>query len=65
LRKCERLPKARQELAVEVLSEIADEETYILSDDEHAVLDSALDRTNRREFASRADVDEVLNNPWS
>src|SRR5262249_24973749 len=32
------LPKARQQLAVEALSEIADEETYTLSDDEHAVL---------------------------
>jgi hypothetical protein len=37
------LPKARQELAVEALSEIADEESYTLSDDERALLESALD----------------------
>jgi len=59
------LPKARQELAVEALSEIADEKTYILSDEERAVLESAIERANRGEFASHADVDEVLNKPWS
>jgi hypothetical protein len=59
------LPKARQELAIAALSEIADEETYTLSDDERAVLDSALERAKRGEFASPADIDEVLNKPWS
>ena len=59
------LPKERQELAVEALSDIADEEAYALSDDENAVLKCALERANRGEFASDADVDEVLNKPWS
>jgi hypothetical protein len=59
------LPKARQELAVEALSEIADEETYKLSGDERAALDPALARARRGEFASEAEVDEVLNKPWS
>jgi hypothetical protein len=59
------LPKARRELAVEALSEIADEETYALSEDENAVLESALERSKRGEFASQADIDEVLNKPWS
>ncbi|HEY1364469.1 MAG TPA: hypothetical protein VGF60_19660 [Xanthobacteraceae bacterium] len=59
------LPKARQELAVEALSEITNEETYALSDDERATLESALERAKRREFASEADIDEVLNKPWS
>ena len=59
------LPKARRELAVEALSEIADEETYALSEDERAVLESALERSKRGEFASQADIDEVLNKPWS
>jgi hypothetical protein len=59
------LPKARQELAVEALSEIADEETYKLSEDERAVLDSALERAKRGEFASDAEIDEVLKKPWS
>jgi hypothetical protein len=59
------LPKARRELAVEALSEIADEETYALSEDERAVLESALERSKRGEFASQADIDEVLDKPWS
>jgi hypothetical protein len=59
------LPKARQELAVEALSEIADEEAYILSDDERAVLESALQRAKRGEFAAHTDIDEVFNKPWS
>jgi hypothetical protein len=54
------LPKARQELAVEVLSEIAQEETYRLSEDEQA----ALERAKRGEFASEAEVDEALNKRW-
>jgi hypothetical protein len=58
--KVRKLPKARQELAVEALSDIA-EEGYKLSDDERAVLE----RAKRGEFASDADVDEVLDKPWS
>jgi hypothetical protein len=59
------LPKSRQELAVEVLSEITDEQIYTLSDDESAVLESALERAKHGEFASSADIDEVLNKPWT
>jgi predicted transcriptional regulator len=59
------LPKARQELAVDALSEITDEETYTLSDNESAVLESALERAKRGEFASHDDIDEVLNKPWT
>jgi uncharacterized protein YjiK len=59
------LPKAQQELAVEALSEIASEETYTLSDEERAVLESALERAKRGEFASQADIDEALDKPWS
>ena len=59
------LPKARQELAVEALSDIANEETYPLSDDERAVLEGALERAKRGEFASHTDIEEVLDKPWS
>jgi len=55
------LPKGRQELAIEALSEITDEQEYKLSDDERAVLDPALARAKRGEFAADADVREVLN----
>jgi len=59
------LPKGRQELAVEALSEITDEQEYKLSDDERAVLEPALGRAKRGEFAADADVREVLNKSWS
>jgi hypothetical protein len=59
------LPKERQELAVAALTDIAEEEVYVLSDDERAVLEPALERAKRGEFASDAEVDEVLNKPWS
>ena len=58
------LPTARKRLAVEALTAITDD-TYVLSDDEHAVLEPALARAERGEFASDAEVDEVLNKPWS
>jgi hypothetical protein len=64
LAKLRTLPPARQELAVEALSEIAEEEPYNLSDDERAVLEPALERAKRGEFASNTDVDEALNKPW-
>jgi hypothetical protein len=62
--KVRKLPKARQELAVEALAEIAVED-YKLSDEERAVLEPGLERAKRSEFASEFDIDEVLNKPWS
>ena len=59
------LPKGRQELAIEALSEITDEQEYKLSDAERAALEPALARAKRGEFASDTDVDEVLNKSWS
>jgi hypothetical protein len=59
------LPKERKELAVEALSEIADEEVYILSTDERDVLEPELDAARRGEFASDEEVDEVVNKSWS
>ncbi len=59
------LPQQRQQLAVEALSEIADEDLYVLSDEERAVLEPALDRARRGEFATDAEVDEAINKPWT
>lgn len=59
------LPGDRQELALQVLTEIVEEEVYVLSDEERAILEPALDRAKRREFATDAEVDEVLKKPWS
>jgi hypothetical protein len=58
------LPTARKRLAIEALAAITDD-TYVLSDDERGVLEPALERAKRGEFASDAEVDEVLNKPWS
>ena len=59
------LTTMRQELAVEALLEIADPSLYILSNDERAVLEPALERAQRNEFASEKDVSEVLDKSWS
>jgi len=55
----------RKELAVEALSEIADDAIYQLSDDERAVLEPELEAARRGEFASDEEVDRVLNKRWS
>ena len=59
------LPKERQEYVVLALSEIAEEDVYVLSEEECAILEPALARAKRGEFASAAEVDEVLDKPWS
>ncbi len=59
------LPKERQELVVVTLTEIAEDYVYVLSNEERAILQPALERAKRGEFASDAEVDEVLNKPWS
>lgn len=59
------LPRERQELAVEALAEIVAGEVYVLSDDERAALEPALERAKRGGFASQAEVDEALNETWS
>jgi hypothetical protein len=59
------LSRERKELAVEMLSEIADEEFYQLSNDERAVLEPELEAAKRGEFASDDEVDAVLNKRWS
>ena len=59
------LPKDRKVLAVQALSEIAEQDVYVLSDEERAVLEPELEAAKRGEFASHEEVDEVLNKPWS
>ena len=63
--KVRKLPKDLRQLAVEALSEIAEEDVYVLSGDERGVLEPALERAGRGEFASDAEVDEAINKPWS
>jgi hypothetical protein len=58
------LPKARQEYVAMALEEITDEDVYVLSDEERAILEPALARARRGEFAADAEVDEILNKPW-
>ncbi len=51
--KVRNLPQDRQEVAAIALAEIVEDEVYVLSDEELAVLEPALERTQaRREFAS-------------
>lgn len=59
------LPKERQEYVAMALEEITEEDVYVLSDEERAILEPALERAKRGEFASDAEVDQLLNKPWS
>jgi len=61
-----RLPREKQEIAAELLEQLAqsDGEPYPLSPDERSVIREALARAERGEFAGEAQVDAVLRRPW-
>jgi predicted transcriptional regulator len=59
------LPRERQELAAEALSEIAAADSYQLSEDELAVLEPALARAKHGEFAPDDDIEEAIGKPWA
>jgi hypothetical protein len=61
--KVRNLPKARQELAVDALSEIASD-VYDLSDDERAVLEPALRDAERGQNLTDVDADDLLTKTW-
>lgn len=58
------LPQARQEAAIEALSEIT-EEPYQLSPEELAVLLPALEDARRGDNLTDAESDDLLNKPGS
>jgi len=62
-----RLSEAKQEIAAELLEQLAadDGEPYLLSAEERRVVTEALARAERGEFAAEADVDAVLRRPWA
>ncbi|MGO9483043.1 MAG: hypothetical protein ACLPX9_00450 [Rhodomicrobium sp.] len=57
------LPKERQEAAIEALADIAPE-PYELSAGELSVMKPALERAQRGEYASGAEVSELLGKTW-
>ena len=59
------LPEERRRLAADVLKELADADTYRLSEDERAVLKPALERAMRGEFATDAEVRDAIDAPWN
>jgi hypothetical protein len=62
-----RLPKEKQEIAAELLEQLAqsDDAPYPLSADEREAVREALARAERGEFADEAQVDAVLRRPWA
>lgn len=62
-----RLPEEKQEIAAELLEQLAqsDEQPYPLSSDERTAVREALARAERGEFADEAQVDAVLRRPWA
>jgi hypothetical protein len=61
-----RLPEAQQEVAAEMLEQIAlgTAAPHTLSDEERARVDEAFARARRGEFASDTDVDSIIRRPW-
>jgi hypothetical protein len=59
------LPEERKELAVEALAEIAEQDVYVLSDDERAVLEPVLAEALRGDNLVDTDKADVLNKPWA
>jgi hypothetical protein len=62
-----RLPEAKQEIAAELLEQLAadDGKPYLLSAEERRVVGEALARAERGQFAADADVEAVLRRPWA
>jgi hypothetical protein len=58
------LSKDRQEVAAIALAEIVEEEVYILSDEELAVLEPRLRDAERGENLIDAKDVDILNKPW-
>lgn len=58
------LPKERQELVVDALTDIAEDDVYVLSDEERAVLEPALRDAQRGENLTDVDAEDILNKPW-
>lgn len=67
LAKMLRLPEDKQEVAAELLEQLAaaDSETYPLFDDERAIIREAFERARRGEFATDDQVDAALRRPWA
>jgi hypothetical protein len=61
-----RLPDAQQEIAAELLEQVAagSAEVHMLGDDERTIVQEALLRAQRGEFASDDEVDAALRRPW-
>ncbi|MFO1170180.1 MAG: hypothetical protein U1E49_04345 [Hyphomicrobiaceae bacterium] len=61
------LPRDRQAYAAMMLEEIAAEsgDEYLLSDEEHRLIQQAIDESDRGEHASEAEVQAVLRRPWA
>ena len=59
------LPDERRELAVEPLAEITDQDVYVLSDEERAVLEPALAEAKQGQNLVAADTLDLLNKPWA
>jgi hypothetical protein len=66
LAKVLRLPEDKQEVAAELLEQLASgSDPYALSDEERAIVRDALARARRGELASDEQVEATLRRPWA
>ena len=65
IQKVRALPEEKQQLAAELLEELAaDLEPYKLSRDEREAVEEGLAQAERGEFASDAEVENLLRRSW-
>jgi hypothetical protein len=67
IEKIKKLPADRQAVAAEVLEQIASdiEAPMAVPVEDRAAVMEGLDQAHRVEFAAEADVDALLNKPWT
>ena len=63
--KVRKLPEEEKAAAAAALNKLTREDTYILSEDELAVVVPALERALRGEFATDEEVYEAFYKPWT
>jgi hypothetical protein len=63
--KVRNLPEDRKVEASRALTTLTQEDTYVLSEEELAIIMPELEGAMRGEFATEAEVDDAINKPWA
>ena len=64
IQKVRAMPEEKQQLAAELLEELAAEESYRLSPSERQAVREGLAEAERGEFVTDAEANQLLRRPW-